>query len=103
MRPNDYQSRFSASQALIFLCLLYKILNGHWLKIVSRQRQQYWYRGFGKQCNRISLSQEPLTFLLRSYLSGYSFASHSLISNVKSGSIYPTYLSFAVTDPQKPP
>lgn len=103
MRPDGYHPRFSASLSLIFFCLLCKILNRRWLKIVSRQRQQYWYKGFEKQCARISLSHDPLEFLLRSYLKGYPFASHSLVSNVKSASIHPPYLIFAATDPQIPP
>ena len=36
----------------IFLSLLKKITLGRWLVGVSRQRQQYWWRGFKKHASR---------------------------------------------------
>ena len=103
MRPDCFHSRFSANQFLLFFCILYKILKGHWSKIVSRQRQQYWYRGFEKQRVRVSLNQDSLEFLIQSYIKGHPFASHSIKINVNIGHFHPPHLSFAATDPMIPP
>ena len=52
LRPHLYDRRFQVIWFTIFLSLLQKIVLGRWLSGVSRQRQQYWWRGFQKQASR---------------------------------------------------
>jgi hypothetical protein len=74
MRPARYWRRFWAPAWLIVTCLLQKKLYGRWLSLLSRQRQQYWQKGFLLQNLRDGL-EHPL---LLQQLSPLIFATHSL-------------------------
>jgi hypothetical protein len=52
LRPQLYDRRFQVIWFTIFLSLLKKITLGQWLSGVSRQRQQYWWRGFRRHASR---------------------------------------------------
>lgn len=52
LRPHLYDRGFQVIWFTIFLSLLKKITLGRWLVGVSRQRQQYWWRGFKKHASR---------------------------------------------------
>ena len=52
LRPQLYDRRFQVVWFTIFLSLLKKITVGRWLSGWSRQRQQYWWRGFKKHASR---------------------------------------------------
>ena len=52
LRPHLYDRRFQVIWFTIFLSLLKKITLGGWLSGMSRQRQQYWWRGFKKHASR---------------------------------------------------
>jgi hypothetical protein len=45
-RPDSHWRRFLAPITVIVACLNGKLTGTHWLKDQTRQRQQYWYRGF---------------------------------------------------------
>jgi hypothetical protein len=64
----------------IFLSLLKKITFGHWLSGLSRQRQQYWWKGFRKHASRQrNFSYETaLTALVTLFEADYLLATHSL-------------------------
>lgn len=49
LRPKDHWRRFQTTTATILESLRIKILENRWVDGVSRQRQQYWLRGFKKQ------------------------------------------------------
>lgn len=49
LRPIQYYRRFRIEIWLITACLWIKIITGKWLSCVSRQRQQYWWRGYEMQ------------------------------------------------------
>jgi hypothetical protein len=49
MRPGGHWRGFWATVALIVLSLQSKLSGSHWLAEVSRQRQQYWWRGYQRQ------------------------------------------------------
>ena len=52
LRPQLYDRRFQVMWFTIFLSLLKKITLGCWLSGLSRQRQQYWWRGLKKYASR---------------------------------------------------
>ena len=52
LRPHLYDRRFQVMWFTIFLSLLRKITFGQWLTGISRQKQQYWWRGFRKHASR---------------------------------------------------
>lgn len=45
-RPSSHWRRFLAPVAVILASLAAKIAGFHWPRDESRQRQQYWYRGY---------------------------------------------------------
>lgn len=49
LRPTACWRGFWAPWALIVVSLLSKLKRGRWLEAVSRQRQQYWWRGLRRQ------------------------------------------------------
>jgi hypothetical protein len=52
MRPSEYDRRFRAQWATIFLVLLLKILTGRWSSEFSKERQRYWLKGFRVHASR---------------------------------------------------
>lgn len=49
VRPDGYWRRFLSPWYLILASLMLKMLQDRWLSLASRQRQQYWRRGYLKQ------------------------------------------------------
>jgi len=45
-RPESYWRGFWAARLTIVMSVMCKILAGRWLSGISRQRQQYWWRGY---------------------------------------------------------
>ena len=79
MRPKGYFKGFQAGCAVIVRSLKSKLAPGRWLNQISRQRQQYWWKGFKKQVVRLkgfmteSLEEELKQLMRR----GIVIASHS--------------------------
>lgn len=59
LRPKGFYKRFHYSGLTILLSILNKILKGRWLKCLTRQVQQYWYKGFCFQACRYSNRKNP--------------------------------------------
>jgi hypothetical protein len=51
-RPSSHWRGFWAPWRLIVVSLVRKLKKGRWLSGASRQRQQYWWKGFAKQAAR---------------------------------------------------
>ena len=51
-RPDSHWRGFLAPWKVILVCLMRKLKKCRWLKGPSRQRQQYWWKGFLKQLGR---------------------------------------------------
>jgi len=49
VRPEQYWRAFLSPWYLILASLSVKLLHQRWLTLSSRQRQQYWMRGYRKQ------------------------------------------------------
>jgi len=85
---------------LILASLMGKALNKKWLSCISRQRQQYWWKGFQKQASRQSNTEGDLYRALGElFLRSIILSTHSLnYFEIKPFRIKP-YLIFAVTPP----
>ncbi len=99
-RPKSYYRGFWAPWMLILASLIWKALNKKWLSCISRQRQQYWWKGFLKQASRQSNTEGDLYRALGElFLSSIILSTHSLnYFEIKPFRIKP-YLIFAVTPP----
>ncbi len=62
LRPDSYWRRFQATTTIIIESLKTKILENRWVPGLSRQRQQYWFRGFRTQLKVNHPSDGMLTF-----------------------------------------
>jgi len=51
-RPQEFYKGFHHSVLTIFLSLLQRIIHGRWLRCLSRQVQQYWWKGLRRQASR---------------------------------------------------
>lgn len=80
MRPEGFWRRFRHSVVGMVRSLKEKISGGGWLGEVRRQAQQYWWRGFGKQCAREgrNVFKKTLEALERLVEKGVIAATHSL-------------------------
>lgn len=79
MRPKDFWRRFRHRVTGIVKSLEEKISLGKWLGELSRQVEQYWWRGFGRQCARAGkTSKRSLEVLERLLTGGVMAATHSL-------------------------
>lgn len=77
-RPTSHWRGFWAPWREILVSLLHKLKKGRWLSKPSRQRQQYWWRGFGKQA-ALKRNQPRSVQVLRVLVSGLRIPStHSL-------------------------
>jgi len=74
MRPASHWRGFWATIALILTSLRGKLAGQPWLTEVSRQRQQYWWRGFQRQ-RRFDGAPRSLEDLR---VQGVMLATHSL-------------------------
>jgi hypothetical protein len=81
LRPHHYDRRFQAIWFTIFLSLLKKMTLGRWLSGLSRQRQQYWWRGFKKHASRQQnfVLENALATLVTLFEADSLLATHSLI------------------------
>jgi hypothetical protein len=77
-----------------------KLKKNHWLKALTRQRQQYWWKGFLKHLAREGISESPSLDALGSYVHRpIIVATHSLkYYEISSFGARP-HLIFAVTPP----
>jgi len=68
-RPREFYRGFHYSRLSILLALLNRIIHGRWVRCLSRQVQQYWWRGLRRQASRFQNVKVPdsltLTQLLR--------------------------------------
>jgi hypothetical protein len=80
LRPHLYDRRFQVVWFTIFLSLLRKITQGDWLSGLSRQRQQYWWRGFRKHASRHQnfVLETALATLVTLLEADFLLATHSL-------------------------
>lgn len=61
MRPQELWPRFQAHVVTIIQSLSEKVTTHKWLTGISRQRQQYWFRGIKKQCRRMGMIPKEIT------------------------------------------
>jgi hypothetical protein len=64
-RIQEFYKGFHYSISSILLSLLSKIIHNQWLKDLTRQVQQYWYKGFCFQACRYSNRKDPDIEVLR--------------------------------------
>jgi hypothetical protein len=85
----------------VFMSLLRKITHGQWLMGISRQRQQYWWRGFKKHASRKrNFSEETaLSTLTALFEAEHLLATHSLTHYERTPLEEPPHRRFAVTFP----
>jgi hypothetical protein len=93
MRPGSHWRGFWASAAAIVGVLRGKLSGHKWGIAFSRQRQQYWWRGYQKQ-SRFSGTVVPLQALVAD---GVILATHSLTHRAIRPFAMPAYRIFAVT------
>ena len=97
VRPDTHWRGFWASRRLILICLVRKLKKDRWLQRLSRQRQQYWWKGFRKQAARYSGIldfSEALRELVRHPV---IVSTHSLQYTEMTSVLDPPYRIFAVT------
>jgi hypothetical protein len=90
MRPRGHWRGFWATAVTITAVLARKVAGESWM---SRQRQQYWWRGYQKQ-SRFSGSVVPLPTLVAD---GIIVATHSLTHRAMRAFPEPAHRIFAVT------
>jgi len=96
LRPHTHWRRFWAALVLITLSLKAKIEGRRWRRDVSRQRQQYWWRGYGIQSLFDGYPAAELETLLEH---GIIAATHSLTKRAITPWPEPPHRSFAATGP----
>lgn len=78
VRPDTHYRSFWASWKTILLCLYEKGKHNRWLCKLSRQRQQYWWRGFVKQASsQCNLQDDPLWALMKLFVQNRILSTHS--------------------------
>lgn len=98
-RPISHYSRKQASITIILSTLILKIVSGKFSnKEISRQRQEYWYKGFIKKINRFKNCKDILKALFTLILNGLDPVSNCSEYFEKNIEFSSTYLSFAVTE-----
>ena len=91
---------FWASRATILKCLRDKANGRRWDRTVSRQRQQYWWRGLLKQRALAGLLDlSPRAALERMVATGLIVATHSTTHRERRPARDGPYRIFAVTAP----
>lgn len=80
MRPEGFWRRFRHSVVRIVKSLKQKLSGGGWLGEFGREVQQYWRRGFGRQCAREgrNVYKKGREILERLLEKGVIVATHSL-------------------------
>lgn len=92
-RPDGYWRGFWAARLIIMISLIGKLLTGRWLSSVSRQRQQYWWRGYRRHAP-IRADWQSVNELLSA---GVILATHSLTHCEVTAVRIPPNRIFAVT------
>jgi hypothetical protein len=97
-----YDRRFQVIWFTIFLSLVKKITVGRWLSGWSRQRQQYWWRGFKKHASRKqNFSDETALATLDTLVkTEHLLATHSLTHYERTPFGESPHRRFAVTFPR---
>jgi hypothetical protein len=95
-RPADYWRQFLGSIDTIIESLSTKLSGGHWRCDLSRQRQQYWLRGFKVQSLIGGLPGSTLGELLATAV---IVATHSLTDRAVIPWLDPPHPRLAVTGP----
>jgi hypothetical protein len=93
MRPRSHWRGFWATAVTITAALGRKAAGAPWVRELSRQRQQYWWRGYQKQ-SRFSGPVVPLPTLVAG---GIIVATHSLTHRAIRTLPGPAHRIFAVT------
>jgi hypothetical protein len=78
LRPSSHWRGFLAPWRLILVCLLGKLRGRRWLRRFSRQRQQYWWKGFAKQVARQRVQDRSVELLRQLWSQGIILSTHSL-------------------------
>jgi hypothetical protein len=101
LRPHSYDRRFQVIWFTIFWSLLRKITLGHWLRGISRQRQQYWWKGFQKHASRTqnTSSATALGSLVSFLKADHLLGTHSLTYYERTSLGEPPHRRFAATFP----
>jgi len=95
-RPESHWRRFLAPLSVILASLGAKLAGFHWPQSESRQRQQYWYRGYVIQSRFDGLPPAAIAELLASLV---VVATHSTADRTTLHPLEPPHLSFASTAP----
>lgn len=84
MRPSEYWKSFQYSISTIISCLKNKISKNKWANCVSRQNQQYWFKGLMFQVSKIENLNKYISLdILNKLLSDNIIpASHSIQSAI---------------------
>lgn len=93
MRPLFYWRGFGAPACLIIMSLMEKLLHGTWLPKISRQKQNYWWKGW-----RIHTHQEDLAPVILPSLEseGLILATHSATRRTVTFFPEPPHRSFSL-------
>jgi len=92
-RPDSHWRGFWATRLIIIVSVMGKVLTGYWLKSISRQRQQYWWRGYRRHAP-IHTEWRTVNELLAT---GVILATHSLTHCAVTTVRIPPNRIFAVT------
>lgn len=68
-RPLEFYRGFHYSRLSILLALLNRIIHGRWVRCLTRQVQQYWWKGLRRQASRFQNVKVPDNHTLRQLLS----------------------------------
>ena len=79
VRPKSHYRNFWASRITILKSIFNKLIHNSWITGVSRQRQQYWFKGFKLQAMRHETPRKlSVDVLLRLYTANIIVVTHSL-------------------------
>jgi hypothetical protein len=78
LRPCSHWRGFWAPWRLILGCLLGKLKGRRWSSRIPRQRQQYWWKGFGKQAARERIQVRSVAVLRQLVSQWVILSTHSL-------------------------
>jgi hypothetical protein len=78
LRPSSHWRGFWAPWRVIVVCLLGKLRGRRWMSRFSRQRQQYWWKGFAKQAARERMQGRSVRVLRQLLAGGIILSTHSL-------------------------
>lgn len=74
VRPDTHWRRFLAARLIVLFSVMGKVFSGRWLASISRQRQQYWWRGYLRQTQMRSEWQKVKEL----FSAGLILSTHSL-------------------------